>query len=119
MRLLQPALPVRRDVAGRPRDRLLQRVVLRWSQCGAGEELVGPVVPEPVLTRFEATDHRVPRGPGVTGRVLARRVVAAADVATFCASSQVEPPSARVEALDAAGTAWGHARLYGFVSHGL
>ena len=103
-------LPVGRDSAGRPGYRLVERVVLRWCQDGPFEELVGAVVPKPVLAWFKASDDGVLLRLGVTGGVLAGRVVAATDVTALSATTQVQPPTACLEALNTAGAAGWYAR---------
>src|SRR5205085_1918072 len=90
---VEVALPVPRYAAGGPRHRLVERVVLGRSQPRALKGLIGGVVPEPVLAWLEAADHTVARPRGVLAGVLARRRVAAADVATAGAAPQVEPPA--------------------------
>src|SRR5437879_650091 len=60
---------------------------------GAGElehEVVGVAV-EPVLARLVGPDDGVIGAPGVGGGVLARRLVAAADVPADLAEAQVDP----------------------------
>src|SRR5262252_6454486 len=81
-------------------------MVVRWGQLRAGVvELTCLVAPEPGLPRLEAADDRVPGGLRVRGRVLLRRVVAAADVPALGAAAQVEPPAAGLLAVGASGPA--------------
>jgi hypothetical protein len=68
--------------------------------------LRGLVVPEPVLSRLEAGADSVASLRGMPGGVLARRTVAATDVSAFCAAAQMQPPSVRRKALNAAGSTW-------------
>jgi len=75
------------------------------------ESFFGDVIPEPVLAWFEAPDHTVVGAPGVPCRVLAWRLVAAANVATLCTAPQVKPPPLRREALDTAGAAGWYCRV--------
>src|SRR5215472_8261168 len=93
--------PVGRHSSGRAWHRLGGRTVLRWRQGGPVVKLVGLEAPEPVLTRLEASDDRVPGRGGVGARVLGRRRVAAADVPALGAPPQVEPPPAGRLALNA------------------
>lgn len=80
-------LPTRRHAAGGAGHGLVQGMVMRRYERGAVRVLVGPVVPEPVLTWFEAADDRVLGCRGVSRGMPARRVVAAADVPTLGASA--------------------------------
>jgi hypothetical protein len=68
-------------------------------------ELLVAVVIEPVLFGLITGDPGMPGGFGVGAAVLARRVVAAADVAALRAPTQVEPSSALLLALHAARAA--------------
>ena len=70
-------------------------------RAGQLEEQVVRVAPEPVLARLERTDQWVVRRLEMFGRVPARGVVTAADVPARLTHSQVNPRSARGEALDA------------------
>jgi hypothetical protein len=106
-------LPVGGHTAGRPGNRLLRRMVLRGRKGRAGHELVGAIVPEPVLPWLEAADDRVARGTGMTGGVLAGGIVATADVAALRTTTQVKPPSSGLDAFDTAGPAGNHARIDG------
>src|SRR4051794_37072046 len=64
-------------------------------------ELVGEA-PAPVLARLQRADDRVLGLSRVPARVLARRAVAAADVAAFQADAQVQPLAALAQAVLAA-----------------
>jgi hypothetical protein len=61
----------------------------------------------PVLARLGGADDGVADIAGVRGGVLARRVVAAADMPAGVAHAQVHPPTAACEALLAASDAFG------------
>src|SRR5579875_2146922 len=89
----QLALPVARHPAGPARRGLIGRPAQRRRKCRAVRVVLSPVVPEPVLARLEAPDHRVPGAGEVRARMLARRGVAAADVPAGRAPPQMEPPS--------------------------
>jgi hypothetical protein len=65
-----------------------------------------PVIVEPVLAGLEAVDDRVARARVMLCRMLVWRTIAAADVAAFGASAQMQPPSVRFQAFDATCTAW-------------
>jgi hypothetical protein len=67
------------------------------------EELV-LVAPEPVLARLKRADDRVVGLMKVPGRVLAGRVVTAADMPARLAHPQVNPYPTCLQALFAAGT---------------
>ena len=102
---VEVSLPVRRHSAGRTRYRLVERMMLRRRKPWPVSELVSFIVPEPSLAWLEAPYHGVARGPGMTGGVLARRRVTAADVPASRAAPQVEPPTTSLQALDAPATA--------------
>jgi hypothetical protein len=75
-----------------------RRWLIQWVMLGRRKprpvvELLVAVVIEPTFSRFETADQRMPGGFGVGGSVLARRIVAAADVAALGASTEVKPPS--------------------------
>src|SRR5258707_6968746 len=95
------ALPVRWHAPGRSGHGLVERVVVRRSENGTLEELLGRVIPEPVLAGLEALDDRVAFSAGMPTRMLRRRRVAAADMPALCAPAEMEPPAVGGEALDA------------------
>jgi hypothetical protein len=64
----------------------------------------------PVLARLGGADDGVADIGGVRGGVLARRVVAAADVPARVAHAQVDPPTVACAALLAASDAFGQLR---------
>src|SRR5690348_9863835 len=110
--------PVWRYPARGPGHRLVYRVMYRWGEPRAGAGLAGGVVPEPVLARLETLHDWMAGGLPVCGGVLRWRGVAAADVSTLGAAAQVNPPPAEGVALDAAGPAWRHRRIYAwYLSH--
>src|SRR5262245_1146138 len=74
-------------------------------EVGPVLRLLRAVVPEPALARLERTHDWVARFAPVVGRVLRRRRVTAAHVATCRAPGQMEPPAPRLLALQAAGPA--------------
>jgi hypothetical protein len=53
------------------------------------------VIVEPILTRLEAGNDRVPRCCGMLGCMLTWRTVAASDVPAFRAPAEMEPPTFR------------------------
>jgi hypothetical protein len=102
-RLVQMPLPVAGYPARRAGGGLIERMMLRRGQLGAGfEQLLRRVAPEPRLARLEAADHRMSGGCRMSRRVLRRRGVAAADMPALRTSAQVEPPPASCLALCAA-----------------
>lgn len=108
---VEVALPVARHLASWPGHGLVQGVVLGRGERGALENPLGPVVVVPVLRRFEAPDDPVAGRPGMGGRVLAGRRIAATDVTAGGTAPEMEPPAFGGEALDAALTARRHGRI--------
>jgi hypothetical protein len=100
---MQSLLPIGRNPSGRPRNRLLDRVMSRRREARSRRVILAPIVVKPVLTRLEARNDRVTRFTGVVACVLLRRVVTAADVTALCAPTEVEPPAADGFTLDASG----------------
>jgi hypothetical protein len=88
--------PVRWNSAAWPGSRLVHRVMRGRCKRRALQEVIGPVVIEPLLARLEARHDGMTGGARVGGRMLRRRRVTAADVATSSASSEVKPPPADV-----------------------
>ena len=102
---MQLLFPIRRDATGWPRHGLVQRVMSRGCELRTVPNLLGRVIPEPVLIRLVALDNGMASRSGVVAGVLGWRRVAAADVTAFGATTQVKPPAIRGEARDAAGAA--------------
>src|SRR5690242_16113640 len=96
---VEVTLPVPGHPTCRSGHRLVERVVMRGSEHGAVEILLGGVVPEPVLPGLEALDDRMPGVGGVVAGVLRRRRVAAPDMPAMGAAAKVEPPAVRGQAL--------------------
>jgi hypothetical protein len=71
-RLVELLLPIGRYSSGGTRDGLVERMVVRRYELGTEEGLLGRVVPEPVLSRLEAVDDRMPLLVGVATGVLGR-----------------------------------------------
>ena len=109
-----PLAPVRRD-----RERAGSRGDARAGRVPALVELFGRVVPEPVLSRLEATDDAVLRALCMRRGMLARRGVAASDVAARCAAPQMEPPPPGFEAFDASGSTRGDSWIDSLICHWL
>jgi hypothetical protein len=91
--LVQLRLPVRRNPVARSGYRLVNRVTARLEELRSVGVRIGLEVVEPVLPGLEALDHCVPRPVRVMPGVLARRVVAAADVPAGRAAPEMEPPT--------------------------
>lgn len=108
---MQLRAPVARHVPARTGDRLIRGVRERRRKLGPVDELRRPVVVKPVLTGFEALDHRMSRGVVVSGRMLAGRIVATADVSAFCASPEMQPPIAGLKTFDTTSTARNGGRI--------
>jgi len=53
------------------------------------------VIEEPILTRLEAGNDRMPCCRRMLGRMLARRTVAATDVPTLRTPTEMKPPTFR------------------------
>jgi hypothetical protein len=115
---MQLLIPVDGYATDRSGHRLVQRMVIRWNQFGAVDVVLDCVVPEPVLARLEAVDDAMARTRRVVPGVLGRRGVATADVAATSAASEMEPPAAGCQALEAASATRRHGRIdFGVVWH--
>jgi hypothetical protein len=105
--------PVSRHTPFGTRYGLGGRVMCRRSQRGAVGVLVGRVVPEPLLARLEALHQGMVTGLRVLARVLRRGRIAAPDMPTLCAATEMQPPSIRGQALDAPSAARRNTRVDG------
>src|SRR3954453_14066518 len=65
------------------------------------------IAPAPAFRRIVAFDHRMGGGMEMRGRMLVRRIVAAADMAAGTADPQMQPLAAAFQALLATERAWG------------
>jgi hypothetical protein len=83
---MEVALPVRRHSPRGSRRRLVERMMLWWSERRTVVELLGAVVPEPVLAGFEAAGQGVAGIGCVVAGVLRGGGVAAADLAALSAA---------------------------------
>jgi len=104
---VEVALPVCGHPADRTRCRLVNGMVRRRRQRGTEGVVLGLEVPEPVLARFEASDHRVASRLRVRGRVLGRRGVTTTDAAALRAGNARNPNEVRSWAVRA-GQALAH-----------
>jgi hypothetical protein len=116
---MEMALPIGRDSTGRPRDGLVQGMVLGGGQVWPVVKLLALVVPEPAFSRLKASDNAVPGVASMLRGVLARRSVTTADMTTFGTTPQVEPPSFSGEALDAAAATRWRRRINSGLGHRL
>lgn len=93
--LVQKRLPIVRHSSRRPGHRLTFRMRVRRSQLRACDHRPRFVIVEPILTRLEAGNDRMPRLGRVLRCMLARRTVAATDVSALRAPPQMQPPAIR------------------------
>jgi hypothetical protein len=70
------------------------------------ECLACPIIPEPILTRFEACNDEVPSRPEVRSGVLVWRRIAAADVTALGAAPQMKPPLTGGKTFNTSRSAW-------------
>ena len=105
---MQAPLPIVWHAPSRSRHGLIERMVIWRSQLRAVYVVAGGEVPEPVFARFVAASHRMPGIGGVPVGVLRRRRITTTDMAANGATSQMEPPATRGQALDAAWPARGY-----------
>lgn len=115
--LMEEALPIGRYLSCRTRGGLIEWMVLGGGQRRTLDKSLRCVVPIPILPRLKTTEQGMARFPGMSRGMLARGGITAADVPTFCASPQVQPPPTGLEALDTTRAAWGNVGIYLFVSH--
>lgn len=79
---------------------------MRRRQLWAFKELSGAVVIEPAFFGLKAHNNRVAGGFTMIGCMLARRVIAAANVSAFSTAPQVQPPAVRCHTLGTTGATW-------------
>ena len=68
---------------------------VRRRQLRAFDHPLRFIIEEPILTRFEAGNDRMPCRRRMLGRMLARRTVAASDVPALRTPAEVKPPTFR------------------------
>jgi hypothetical protein len=78
---------------------------MRREKIRTGEELPSMVIVKPALPWLEARDNWMTRSCVMFRCMLARRIIAAADVTTFGASAKMQPPTSGRQAFNTAGTA--------------
>ena len=71
------------------------RMRMRREQLHAVDHRLLLVIEEPILTRLEAGNDRMPCRRRMLGRMLARRTVATTDVPTLRTPAEMMPPAAR------------------------
>jgi len=92
---VQQRFPVGRNPLCRP-GRWLVRWMRMWrKQLHTLDHSPLLVIIEPILTRLEAGDDRMPRCRRMLGCMLTRRTVAAADVSTLRTATKMKPPASR------------------------
>src|SRR5215831_19541720 len=77
---------------------------MRRGKIRTGEELPSMVIVKPALPWLEARDNWMTRSCVMFRCMLARRIIAAADVTTFGASAKMQPPTSGRQAFNTAGT---------------
>jgi hypothetical protein len=93
--LVQERFPVSWYPCCRTRNGLIFRMRMRRKQLHTIDHRLLVVIVEPILTRLEAGNDRMPGGGRVPGCMLAGRTVAATDVPTLRAAAEVKPPTSR------------------------
>ena len=77
---------------------------MRRGQFRTGKEFARSIIIKPPLAFLETRDNRVASSCVVFRCMLTGRTIAAADVTTFGASAQMQPPTAARQAFNTAGT---------------
>jgi hypothetical protein len=116
---VEVSFPISWHLPGGTGDGLALGVMLGRGERRPFVELLRRVVPEPILSRLEAPDDAVLRALCMRCGVLARRGVAASDVAALCTAPQMEPPPPGFEAFDASGSTRGDGWIDSFIYHWL
>ena len=93
--LVQERFPVGWHSIGGSGCGLIVRMRVRRKQLHTVDHPLLLVIVEPVLTRLEAGNDRMPRRRRMLRCMLARRTVAASDVPTLRTAAQMKPPTIR------------------------
>ena len=93
--LIQQRFPIGRHSSRRSRSRLILRMRMRRKQFRAIDHPLLLVIVEPILTRLEAGNNRMPRRRRMLRRMLIRRTVTAPDVSTLGTAAEMKPPTFR------------------------
>ena len=105
--LVQQRFPVGRNSSGRSRYGLIFRMRMRRKQLYTLDHRLLLVIVEPILTRLETGDDRMPRCRCMPGCMLTRRAVAASDMPALRAPTEMKPPGfRRRQAFHTPSTAW-------------
>jgi hypothetical protein len=89
---VQQRFPIGRNSPCRSRCWLILRMRMRRKQLHTPDHVARLVIEEPILTRLEAGNDRMPCCRGMLGRMLARGTVAATDVPTAGTPTEMKPP---------------------------
>src|SRR5580692_2027345 len=108
---MKARLPVAGDLACRTGRGLAFRMPPRLSEPLAGDHFAIRIVVKPSFSGFKTCRDRMSRCVEMLRGVLTGRTIATSDVPALGATTQVKPPSACCEALDAALAARGHIRI--------
>src|SRR5271155_1066403 len=92
---MQKRFPIGWNSPCRSRGWLILRMRMRRKQLHTLDHCLLLVIVEPILTRLEAGNDRMPCFCGMLGRMLARRTVAATDVPTLRTATEMKPPAFR------------------------
>jgi len=92
---MQQRFPVGRNFPRRSRCWLMLRMRMRGEQLHTLDHPPPLVIEEPVLTRLEAGNDRMPRCRRMLRRMLAWRTVAATDVPALRTPAKMKPPAFR------------------------
>jgi hypothetical protein len=115
--LVQVTLPVSWNTTGGARYGLADRVAFGRSKRRTFADLVGGVVPEPILSWLKTPNHGVPSLRCMFCRVLRGRAIAASNMAACGTSAKMEPPAFVCKALDAAVAGRWNSRIDQVFSH--
>ena len=92
---MQQRFPIGWNSPCRSRCWLILRMRMRRKQLHTLDHPPLLVIEEPILTRLEAGNDRMPCCRRMLGRMLARRTVAATDVPTLRTPTEMKPPTFR------------------------
>ena len=105
--LVQQRFPIGWNSTFRSRRWLILRMRKWWKQLHTLDHPPSPVIVEPVLTRLEAGNDRMPCRRRMPGRMLTWRTVTASDVPTLRTPAEMKPPaSPRCQAFDTSVATW-------------
>src|ERR1700683_5002495 len=93
--LVQQRFPIGWNPPRRPGYCLIQRMRMRRKQLRALDHPPLLIIVEPILTRLEAGNDRMPCRCRMLGCMLTRRTVTASDVPTLGTPTEMKPPTFR------------------------